>query len=106
MRYNVKLLLHNNFVTLIPFSNTYDQVQKRADVIWRYRRYQLINDYETRPILPPPLTVLYLGYFVVQAFRSLPQAFRRVGCLGGHIEEGNGKQKDKVNELFINAYEI
>ena len=88
---------------MIPFSNTYDQVQKKADVIWRYRRYQIIKDYETRPIIPPPLTVLYLGYFVVQAFRCI---IHRIDSQGKYKEASNSKPRNIVIELFMNACEI
>ena len=39
------------------FSNTYTEVQKRADVIWKFQRYYLIDDYEQRVVLPPPLSL-------------------------------------------------
>ena len=39
------------------FSNTYTEVQKRADVIWKFQRYYLSQDYEQRVFLPPPLSL-------------------------------------------------
>ena len=60
--YDEMLYMTNTIPILSLFSNTYNQVQKEADMIWKYRRYNLINEYENRPILPPPLTALYLFY--------------------------------------------
>ena len=39
------------------FSNTYTEVETRADVIWKFQRYYMINDYERRVFLPPPLSL-------------------------------------------------
>ena len=39
------------------FSNTYAEVETRADVIWKFQRYYMINDYERRVFLPPPLSL-------------------------------------------------
>ena len=50
------------------FSNTYTEVQKRADVIWKFQRYYLIQDYEQRVVLPPPLS---LPLNVYQFVRSI-----------------------------------
>ena len=50
------------------FSNTYTEVQKRADVIWKFQRYYLIHDYEQRVFLPPPLSLPLNAY---QLFRFI-----------------------------------
>lgn len=50
------------------FSNTYTQVQQKADVIWKFQRYQLIRNYEYRVPIPPPLSLVYvvnLIYFMI-----------------------------------------
>ena len=88
---------------MIPFSNTYDHVQKKADVIWRYRRYQLIKDIETRPILPPPLTFLYLCYFAVLLFRCVIDL---IDSQKKDEKTSNSKPRNIVTGLFMNACEI
>lgn len=40
------------------FSNTYAEVQQKADTIWKFQRYKLIRDYERRLSLPPPLSLM------------------------------------------------
>ena len=43
-------------------SNTYVEVQEKADVIWKIKRYHLVKDYKERSFLPPPYTALLLPY--------------------------------------------
>ena len=52
------------------FSNTYTEVQKRADVIWKFQRYYLIQDYEQRVVLPPPLSLPLNVYQFVRSICS------------------------------------
>ena len=52
------------------FSNTYTEVQKRADVIWKFQRYYLIQDYEQRVVLPPPLSLPLNVYQFVRSIYS------------------------------------
>lgn len=52
------------------FSNTYTEVQKRADVIWKFQRYYLIQDYEQRVFLPPPLSLPLNVYQFVRSVCS------------------------------------
>ena len=52
------IFIINLFKTYIfCFSNTYTEVQKRADTIWKVKRYYLIRDYEQRVFLPSPLSL-------------------------------------------------
>ena len=44
----------------ILFSNTYTQVQQKADVIWKFQRYHLIRNYQDREPIPPPLSLIYV----------------------------------------------
>lgn len=67
--YDEELSINSNIIELIPFSNAYNQVHKRADVIWKYRRYEFINDYENRPPLPPPINAFYFFYWIVVKLR-------------------------------------
>ena len=52
------------YLCIIPhlFSNTYVEVQEKADVIWKFKRYHLVKDYKDRSFLPPPFTVLLVPY--------------------------------------------
>ena len=42
---------------MLSFSNTYTEVQRRADIIWKFQRYDLIQQYQKRVFLPPPLSL-------------------------------------------------
>uniref|UniRef100_T1IZ08 Uncharacterized protein n=1 Tax=Strigamia maritima TaxID=126957 RepID=T1IZ08_STRMM len=52
---NMKLIL----LTLLyaMFSNTQMEQAADADAIWKYQRYRLVFDFDTRLRLPPPLTI-------------------------------------------------
>ena len=84
------LFSQNTPPTLLPFSNTYTQVQERADIIWKCKRYQLIRDYGYRPLLPPPLTVVYFVYRVVyRIFQCINRSSNQKGC-----DPTNGKSRE------------
>lgn len=50
-------LLLNLLVAM--FSNTFDEIQQNAALMWRYQRYSLLENYHTQPPFPPPLNLLY-----------------------------------------------
>ena len=50
------------------FSNTYADVQQRADTVWKFQRYYLVKDYQRRSALPPPFS-LFLMF--LQLFRTI-----------------------------------
>ncbi|ESO08545.1 hypothetical protein HELRODRAFT_190762 [Helobdella robusta] len=40
------------------FSNTFAAVQGQSNVVWKMQRYHLIQEFESRPIWPPPLIII------------------------------------------------
>ncbi|XP_044073631.1 transient receptor potential cation channel subfamily M member 2 isoform X1 [Siniperca chuatsi] len=55
------ILLLNLLIAI--FNYTFQEVQDNTDRIWKFQRYELINEYHSRPAAPPPLIIfshLYL----------------------------------------------
>lgn len=44
---------------LLIFSNTYNEIEKESDQIWKFQRYNLTYEYFYKPILVPPFILLY-----------------------------------------------
>lgn len=42
------------------FSYTFQSVQDNSEKVWRYYRYGLINEYNEKPVLVPPFTIISL----------------------------------------------
>ena len=42
---------------VVHYSDTFNKIQGQTTVVWKMQRYELIREYESRPILPPPLIV-------------------------------------------------
>ena len=47
-------------------SNTYSKVQANSKVIWKFQRYNLIQEYSIRPALVPPLSFLVNCYDTIR----------------------------------------
>ena len=45
------------------YSNTYEKVQENSDRVWKFKRYDVISEYNDRPALCPPLIVLAHLYY-------------------------------------------
>ena len=73
---------------ILCFSNTYTEVQKRADVIWKFQRYILIDDYEQRVFLPPPLSLPLNVYQFFLFIRSRIKEHSKQD----RTDQGNSKQ--------------
>ena len=43
---------------LLFSSNTFEEVQKKSDQVWKYERYDLVIEYHNRPGLVPPFMIL------------------------------------------------
>ena len=76
---------------ILCFSNTYTKVQKRADVIWKFHRYYLIDDYEKRVFLPPPLSLPLNVYQFFLFIRS---------CIKEHSKQDHTDQGNSVQGRF------
>lgn len=42
----------------MPFRNTFNHLHSDTDRIWKYQRYSLVNEYLSRPSLPPPFILI------------------------------------------------
>ena len=60
--------LHNFFFLT---SNTYEAVRVNSDVIWKFHRYHLIQEFSKRPWLPLPLSLLINAWDIVKFFVSI-----------------------------------
>lgn len=62
----------------ICFSNTYTEVQQKADSIWKFQYYHLVKDYQRRP--PSPILAIYNSIFLL--IIGFPLFIRniRLGC--------------------------
>ena len=48
------------------FSYTFQSVQDNSEKVWRFYRYGLINEYNEKPMLVPPLIILSLIWILVK----------------------------------------
>ena len=48
------------------YSNTYSKVQANSNMIWKFQRYNLIQEYSIRPALVPPLSFLVNCYDTIR----------------------------------------
>lgn len=47
-------------------SSTYEDIQEKADQIWKYQRFKLVLEYNESSLFPPPLNYIeYLFEFIV-----------------------------------------
>ena len=60
----LNILLVNLLIAI--FANTYENVESEADIIWKFQRYRLVNEYFHRPFLPIPLSVLNYFYDILK----------------------------------------
>lgn len=61
-----------NFSLLFSSSNTYDEIETASNKIWRYQRYGLVFDYYYKPLLVPPLSIVYYAFLLVKfIFKSI-----------------------------------
>ncbi|CAM9642449.1 unnamed protein product, partial [Lampetra planeri] len=60
------ILLLNLLIAM--FNYTFQLVQDNTDTIWKFQRYELVNEYHSRPSLAPPLIVFSHVYLFVRRF--------------------------------------
>ena len=51
-----QFILRSTFVFVSR--NTFEEVQKKSDQVWKYERYDLVIEYSNRPGLVPPFMIL------------------------------------------------
>ncbi|XP_052253180.1 transient receptor potential cation channel subfamily M member 4-like [Dreissena polymorpha] len=80
------ILLLNLLIAM--FSYTFTKIHEQSDKIWCFQRYFIIKDYALRPILCPPLNVLWHIYQLFQCCRhkckrsqESDDPFRLIICL-------------------------
>lgn len=65
------ILLVNLLIAM--FSYTFNKVQERSDVYWKFQRYNLIVEYHSRPCLAPPFIIIsHLHIFIKRVIQRLP----------------------------------
>ena len=64
------IFLINCIEPFASFSNTYRNVQKNSEKIWKFERYHLINEYDKRPPPIPPLTLLLHIYIFIKFLKD------------------------------------
>uniref|UniRef100_UPI00358EBBEA transient receptor potential cation channel subfamily M member 2 n=1 Tax=Myxine glutinosa TaxID=7769 RepID=UPI00358EBBEA len=66
------ILLLNLLIAIFNF--TFETVHDNNDKVWKYQRYELIQEYISRPALPPPFIIISHVLLLVQYFRNrMPQ---------------------------------
>ena len=74
-----KRLFKKSFSHFCCFSSTYQNVQMKSDAIWRYQQYHLTYEYNQRPCLPPPFSLLTNFYSIVKWFAKICLRWKRHG---------------------------
>ncbi|KAM9784085.1 transient receptor potential cation channel subfamily M member 4a isoform 1-T1 [Syngnathus typhle] len=65
------ILLINLLIAI--FSYTFNLVQERSDIYWKFQRYSLIVEYHARPCLAPPFIIIsHLNVFIKRYIRRIP----------------------------------
>lgn len=47
-----------NVVFLLLFSYTFELIQEDSDKVWKFQRYDLVQEYHNRPMFSPPLILI------------------------------------------------
>lgn len=45
------------------FSNRFNQIHQKTDIIWKYQQYQLVYEYKNRLAFPSPFS--FISYFIM-----------------------------------------
>ncbi|XP_078387781.1 transient receptor potential cation channel subfamily M member 4a isoform X1 [Cetorhinus maximus] len=65
------ILLVNLLIAM--FSYTFNKVQEKSDIYWKFQRYNLIVEYHKRPALAPPFIILsHIHIFIKRNIRKVP----------------------------------
>uniref|UniRef100_A0A3P9HQ68 Transient receptor potential cation channel subfamily M member 4 n=1 Tax=Oryzias latipes TaxID=8090 RepID=A0A3P9HQ68_ORYLA len=73
----VVYLLFTNIVLvnmlIAMFSHTFSKVQEHSDTYWKFQRFNLIVEYQSRPSLPPPFIIIsHINLFIKRYIRRIP----------------------------------
>ena len=61
MQLSFKFKPQSIFYTCIEFylsSNTFSTVSEKTNLIWKTQRYELVREFDSRPLFPPPLVLI------------------------------------------------
>uniref|UniRef100_A0AAV2J9I3 Ion transport domain-containing protein n=1 Tax=Knipowitschia caucasica TaxID=637954 RepID=A0AAV2J9I3_KNICA len=64
------ILLLNLLIAIFNF--TFQEVQDNTDRIWKFQRYELIKEYHSRPVAPPPFILLSHLYLLLRLVLRRP----------------------------------
>ncbi|XP_061740905.1 transient receptor potential cation channel subfamily M member 5-like [Nerophis ophidion] len=65
------ILLINLLIAM--FSFTFNEVQERSDIYWKFQRYNLIVEYHSRPSMAPPFIIIsHIILFIKRIVRHIP----------------------------------
>ncbi|XP_060069969.1 transient receptor potential cation channel subfamily M member 1-like [Ylistrum balloti] len=68
------ILLINLLIAI--FSNTYQNIQEKADLHWRFQKFSLVFNYSYRTVLPPPFNVFSYAIQVCTWIKLTQRRFR------------------------------
>ena len=82
------------FAKYIFIADVYDEMSENADEIWKFYQYQLITEFEAKPIFPPPLSIFDLAFLVAHTIRKFRKR-RKLDMTNGPIK----KKQEEVEEM-------
>ncbi len=62
--YSIVLMLS---IIIAVFNSIYSRVLVQSELIYKYLRYSIIIEYESRPLLPPPFIVISWMYALIRS---------------------------------------
>ena len=76
------------------FTSVFDEVNRNSNEIWKWEMYRLLVDYDSRPVLPPPLIILEIFWDMIKGCGKL------ICCRQRANYEGN------LEKQFVMVYVI
>lgn len=58
------IFTHLNVLSVFHFSSVYKDIEIEQDIVYKFDRYSVIHEYYYKPMLPPPLSLLY--YLIIR----------------------------------------
>eukprot|EP00049_Salpingoeca_infusionum_P011776 m.206413 g.206413 ORF g.206413 m.206413 type:complete len:1623 (-) comp15024_c0_seq3:196-5064(-) len=107
------ILLVNLLIAM--FNDTYIQVKEEAHALWRNQYYKLLREYQTKPVLPAPLSLLISPYTLYQActmskrhkpFKGDLVMFQRQGATRHWEQDIKIANTDKLDQAYRAARKL
>lgn len=86
--YSIVLMLS---VIIAVFNSIYSKELAQSELIYKFLRYSIITEYESRPLLPPPFIIFSWIYAAFRALYKYTKDYRKNLCRRG--KRGRKKQK-------------